>query len=279
MLARTAFMVLLAAGLPAMPLLAQTDSTKQPDDAERKADLESFLVDAKSYEIVMERSPAASLDLVQQPVMNWVGSAFVWTDRGRPEVIGTFWNTRSNRTGQLVRQHAFHSLSERPITAKFEEKLVWNPKSAGLQFRPLDGAEAPSDKAWRRLAQMRELSRDFTVSGFYPRYESPRRTLRLLTQPIFRYASPPRVEDGAIFVYSADVQAIDPDALLILEARPKDGKLRWEYAFARFHYIELTGYHREKEVWKVEDESLLTRQHQFGGGSYRDSIYYSVTRP
>ena len=68
---------------------------------------------------------------------------------------------------------------------------------------------------------MRELSRDFTVSGFYPRYESPRRTLRLLTQPVFRYTSPPQVEDGAIFVYSADVQAIDPDALLILERVPR----------------------------------------------------------
>ena len=117
------------------------------------------------------------------------------------------------------------------------------------------------------------------MTGVYPRYESPRRKLRLLTQPIYRYASPPRVEDGAIFVYSADVVVTDPDALLILEARQHDGQLRWEYAFARFHYIELTGYHRDKEAWKVEDDLGRTRQHRFGTDPGRDNIYYSVARP
>ena len=278
MIKRGVIRVVVALCLWPFPRVAQTTATSQPD-AERKADLDAFLADAQEYAIVLQKEAAVALQLVPQPVMNWNGSAFVWTERGRPEVIGTFWKGRDNRTAQPRWQHAFHSLSEHPVTAQFHGQLVWSPRAAGVRFRPVDAAEAPADRPWRRLVQMRELASDFSVSGLYPRYESPRRTLRLLTQPIFRYASPPTVEDGAIFVYSADVVVTDPDALLILEARHSDSGLRWEFTFARFHYIELTGFYRDKEVWKVEDDFLQSRQHRFGSDPGRDSIYYTVTRP
>src|SRR5436190_11767290 len=108
MVARATCVVLLAIWVPVISLRAQTQV--QPSDAERKADLDAFLADAKTYEITVAASSAAALELVQQPVMNWNGSAFVWTDRGRPEVIATFWKGRNNRTGQPTWQHAFHSL-------------------------------------------------------------------------------------------------------------------------------------------------------------------------
>jgi len=270
--------VIWAMCLVLLPTAAETQQPNPPD-SERKADLDAFLADAQAYAITLRTEPPVDLDLVPQPVMNWNGSAFVWVSNGRPEAIGTFWKGRNNRTGQARWQHAFHSLSEHPITARFDGQLIWSPKEAGLQFRAATGSEPPADKPRQRLAQMRELARDFSVTGIYPRYESPRRTLRLLSQPIYRYASPPAVADGAIFVYSADVVTTDPDALLIVEARPSDGQLRWEYAFARCHYIELTGYYRDKEVWKVEDDSVRARQHQFGADPGRDSVYYSVARP
>src|SRR5262245_12130167 len=250
-----------------------------PSAFERKDDLDAFLADARAYEIKLETEPAVTLQLVPRPVMNWVGSAFVWLDRGRPEVIGTVWKSRGTRTRPAVWKHSFHSLSEHPITARFDGQLVWSPRRAGVTFRPVEGVAAPAETPWRRLAQMRELAHDFSVTGVYPRYESPRRTLRMLSQPVYRYASPERVLDGAIFVYTADIEVIDPDAVLLLEARPHDVGWRWEYAFARFHYVELTGYHREKEVWRVEDEALLMNQNRFGAGPGRDGVYYSVARP
>ena len=278
MIVRGAIGILLAMCLSLSALVAQVPEDSQ-SDAERKADLDAFLHDAQTYEITLQTEPAVRLHLAPQPVMNWNGSAFVWLNRRRPEVVGTFWKSSDKRTGRSRWQHAFHSLSEHPITARFDGQLVWSPRTPGLQFHPVEGAEVPADKPWRRLVHMRELARDFSVTGVYPRYESPRRTLRMLSQPIYRYASPPIAQDGAIFVYSADVVVTDPDALLILEARPHDGTLRWEYAIARFHYVELTGYHRDREVWKVEDDSLLMRQHRFGADPGRDGIYYSVARP
>jgi hypothetical protein len=249
--------------------------------ADRKTNLEAFLKDAQTYAMTLQTAQPGRVELLPQPVMNWNGSAFVWLKDGRPEVIGTFWRSTDRNTGRPRWPHAFHSLSEHPITAHFDERPVWNPKTPGLQFRPVEGTEQPADKSWRRLAQMRALAREFSVAGIYGRLDdTTRRPLRLLTQPVFRYEPPGGiVRDGAIFAYSADVVVTDPDALLILEARQANGQLRWEYAFARFHFVELTGYHRDQQVWKVESSWPETRQHVFGADPDRDNIYYSVTRP
>jgi hypothetical protein len=247
-------------------LTAQTDQRNEVESsADRKANLEAFLKDAQT----------------SQPVMNWNGSAFVWLKDSRPELIGAFWRSTDRNTGLARWPHAFHSLSEHPITARYNGQLVWSPKNPGLHFRPVEGAESPADQSWRRLAQMRALAREFSVAGIYGRLDdTTRRPLRLLTQPIFRYEPPTGVaRDGAIFAFSADVVVTDPDALLVLEARQTDGKLRWEYAFARFHFIELTGFHRNQPVWKVESSWPQTKQHVFGADPDRDNTYYSVTRP
>jgi hypothetical protein len=248
--------------------------------AKRKAALEEFVKDAQTYEITLQAARPIALTLLAQPVLNWDGSAFVWLRDGRPEVIGAFWTNIEPRTGRVRHPHAFHSLSEYPIQAEFESKRIWNPSGPGLKFRPVDGAMEPADKPWRRLVQMRELAREFSVKGTYPRYEEmSARPLRMLTNPIFRYEpTSGDVQDGAIFVCSADVVTIDPDALLVIESRRTDGRFRWEYAFARFHYIELTGYHRESQVWKVENEWPEPRQHAFGDGPGREKVYYSVER-
>jgi hypothetical protein len=261
---------------------AQATQPNEADtSADRKANLEAFLKDAQTYEMTLQTLQPTQLKLLSQPVMNWNGSAFVWLNDGRPEVIGTFWRSTDRRTGLPRWMHAFHSLSEFPIEARFDGRLVWGPKTRGLQFQAADGVEEPADKSWRRLAQMRALAREISVAGIYGHLDdTTRRPLRLLTQPIYRYEPAAGItQDGAIFAYSADVVVTDPDALLVLEARQANGKLRWEFAFARFHFVALTGYHREQQVWKVESSWPETSQHVFGAGPDRDNIYYSVSRP
>jgi hypothetical protein len=266
---------------------AQSDSAggsaiKAESDAaaKRKMALEEFLKDAQIYEITLEAAKPITLKLLPQPVFNWDGSTFVWLYEGQPEVIASFWTNIEPRTGRIRHPHALHSLSEHPIVARFRSKLVWNPQEPGLKFQPIPQAEAPSDKSWRRLVQMRELAQDFSVSGVYGRLDDiSRRKLRLLTQPIYRYE--PTVgatKDGAIFAYTHDVLGTDPDALLVIEARQFEPDLRWEYAFARSHFTELSGYHRDVEVWKVENDWPETKQHVFGDGPGREKVYYSVER-
>lgn len=249
--------------------------------AERKANLEGFLKDAQTYEITLQGPTPRRLELLPKPVMNWDGSAFVWLSEGRPEVIGAFWTSREPRTNRLRHSHAFHSLSEYPLEARFGEHMVWIPKTPGLQFRPIEGAEATADKSWRRLTQMRDLARDFSVKGVYGRLEeTSHRPLRLLSQPIYRY-EPPTGDalDGAIFAFTHDVLGTDPDALVVIEARRANGQVRWEYSFARFHFNELNGFHHDKQTWKVENEWPEPKQRVFGGGPGREKVYYSVERP
>ena len=261
---------------------AQPIEQNQADaGADRKANLEAFLKDAQTYEITMQTPRPSRLELLPQSVMNWHGSAFVWLKDGRPEVIGAFWTSLEPRTDRVRYSHAFHSLSEHPLEARFGPRLVWNPAKPGLRFQPIEGAEAPAATSRQRLTQMRELAREFAVTGTYGRLaDTTRRQLRLLTQPIIRYEpTAGTAQDGAIFAYTNDVLGVDPDALLVLEARTVDRKLLWEYSFARFHFTELTGYHREKQVWKVENEWPEPKQHVFGAGPGRDKVYYSVERP
>jgi hypothetical protein len=248
---------------------------------DRKASLDAFLKDAQTYEMTSLAPAPVRLELLPKPVMNWDGSAFVWLKDGRPEIIGAFWTSLEPRTNRVRHPHAFHSLSEYPLEARFGRHLVWNPKKPGLQFRPIEGAEAPDEKSWRRLTQMRELAREFSVTGVYGRLEdTSRRQLRLLSQPIFRYEpNIGDVQDGAIFAFTHDFIGTDPDALVVIEARNTNGKSRWEYSFARFHFTELTGYHREKQVWKVENEWPEPKQQIFGAGPGREKIYYTVERP
>jgi hypothetical protein len=277
----TVIIVLIASTAAAQTELP-TDSAKDQADAaaNRQNRFEGFRRDAQTYRMTLVSAKPIELQLLPQSVLNWDGSVFVWLRDGRPEVIGAFWTNLEPRTGRVRYPHALHSLSEYPIKAEFDAKLIWNPSTSGLKFRRVEGAPEPADKSWRRLAQMRELSREFSVKGVYPRYqEITARPLRLFTNPIYRYEpASGGVQDGAIFVYSADVVTTDPDALLVLESHLSNGKFSWQYAFARFHFNEWGGDHRDIQVWKVENDWAETKQHLFGDGPGREKVYYSVER-
>ena len=254
---------------------AKESGPPMPAAVERKRQLEEFARDAAKYEMTLETSKPKRLELHAQPVLNWDGSAFVWLKDGRPEVIGAFWTRMNPRSGALEYGHAFHSLSESPIAAKFDSQLVWSPKEPGLQFKPVEGAEPADPESRPRSVQLRSLAREFSAI----QWKGGRSQLRMLTQPVFRYEpTAGATKDGAIFAFTNTEFGTDPDALLLLEAREFDGKLRWEYAFARFHYVELSGNHRGKEVWRVNDTWNQRKQHVFGAGPGRDSVYYSVLR-
>jgi hypothetical protein len=259
-------------------LLAWGQAARDPAAEEnRQRRLEEFAADAAKYEITQGTVRTTRLKLAPQPVLNWDGSAFVWLRDGRPEAIGALWKTVNARSGRTEYGHAFHSLSDEPIAAMFAGQVVWSPQKPGIELRPVQGAAAAADDARRRLVEVRTLAREFTAVLWKG---GARSQLRMLTQPIYRYeptAGP--TKDGAIFAYTNTEFGTDPDALLVLEARQAGGKLRWEYAFARFHYAEMSGHHREQEVWRVEDTWPQRKLHVFGADPGRDAVYYSVLKP
>ena len=250
--------------------------------AERKAALEAVLNDAKSYEIVLEGNGSSRLELLPRSILNWSsaerndenGGVFVWMKDGRPEAIGAIWSLYRKATDQVVWRHGLQSLSEQPLTARFESQTIWAPRKPGVEFKPAGNAEDPSDDPQRRLVQMRNLAREFTVE--IDEQSGVTSQLRLLTQPILRYQPTAGVaKDGAIFALNAGT---DPDALLVLEARESGGRLRWEYAFGRLHFVALRAFLDGKEVWSVSRDQE-NRKHVFGSEPGRDKIYYSVVRP
>ena len=69
------------------------------------------------------------------------------------------------------------------------------------------------------------------------------------------------------------------EALLLLEAREADGKTRWEFAFARFHFVTLTAWHNDQQVWHVEPDRDMQRTVFGNDPQQRGKIYYSVAKP
>jgi len=260
------------------PPLAQSES---PATGAPKAALEEFLADAKTYRMALGGPPGKDLEFSAQPLLHWGnparrgedGAVFVWLKDGRPEVIGSVFEYTLRE--QRVRKHALHSLSDRPIIASFNNVEIWSPKGAGVKFAAVPDAEPPADNPRRRLTQMRELARKFSVELIDLR--EGKSELRLMSQPLIRYepkAGP--TQDGAIFAFAVGT---DPEALLLLEARKADETTRWEYAFARFHFVTLTAQHNGKQVWQVESDRDMSRAVFGRDDPQREKVYYSVVKP
>jgi hypothetical protein len=259
---------------------APSADAAQPGSTARDEALATFQKEAARY-VLTPQGSEGKLEFVAEPVLNWGnparnnedGAVFVWLRGGRPAAIGSIFTYLHGPTGRVVTKHAFHSLSDQPLTATYENQLVWSPQAAGLRFAALE-AEAPADSSRRRLVQMRALAREFSATMIDLKGETTE--LRLLSQPIYRYEPKKgEVKDGAIFAFAVGT---DPEALLIIEARAKGDDLHWEYAFARFHFVELVASYQGKEVWRAEAEPDMARA-KFGDAAFRNDIYLSVARP
>lgn len=248
--------------------------------AETSKAVDAFKAEAAEYVVRLE-GRSDKLVLEKEPVLRWDnpartgedGALFVWTLGGRPEMIGTIFTYRLN--DKINRKHEYHSLATGQLTAEFRGKEVWAPKTAGVKFELLPGAPAPAATARQRLTQMKALARQFSASMKDQNGESYQ--LRLLTQPLFRYESEgQQVLDGALFSFTLGT---DPEAILLLEARAANEGHQWEFAFARFHYIELKAFHKDREVWRADALAGVDNL-DIGSPKYRDGAYatYHVER-
>jgi hypothetical protein len=224
--------------------------------------LQVYLGEVRQYTMNRGSGGREALELREKPVYVWTnplraggqdGAVFVWTCRGRAEVIGTIFSNPA--TGTRGIQHEFHSLaptslevSRRPPAGSTGE--TWSPKGEGITLAPVPGAEAPADTPARRLNQMRSLARAF--SGTTEDKDGNRWELRMLPQPFYRYESTvPAVVDGAVFAFVTSA-GTDPEALLVLEARKEPGAAgpTWQFAAARFTDLSL--------VMKYQGKSAFT---------------------
>jgi hypothetical protein len=253
--------------LAQMPVLGEVESTEilYPYYARQAA----------AYELFLDEDRHQRLELQGQPVLSWtnadnfLGSVFVWTFRGRPEVIGCI-GSQQKAGGACGVFHELHSLSPTALQpARFGDgKRVWKTAKGGIELRDLPGAAAPLTTESRRLTQMRNLAREF--SGWMLQ-DGDTTELRLLPQPIYRYQSPPQgVLDGAIFALVW--KGTDPEVLLLLEDREVGGQQRWQYALARFNWHELWVRRNDQEVWRVAMSGLQNNSGYISGGAAKTSL-------
>jgi hypothetical protein len=219
--------------------------------------LEELKRAAESYRIVLESDPARSAEFRPEPILRWTnplrktddGAVFLWIERGRPEAIASFYRYRAPEDGLLHEDHEFQSLATTGLSATRNGRVAWSPRTAGVTLAPIPGAPDPAATAPERLRQMRALARDF--HAFFDLAEN-QSELRLLTHPLYRYEiNRPDLIDGALFAF---VQTTDPEVLLLLEARPINGKAAWHYAFARMSMVNLRARHKDQSVWRVDWE-------------------------
>ncbi len=243
-------------------LLADEPATPKTDplDSAEKRNIEAAMVTtrtaAKKYVFDVRGADQPAV-LREQPILRWsnpergqiYGNVFLWTDRGRPAIVGSLFQWFSPFTHM---SHEFHSLSVGEIAGEYDSREVWQSTQSGVVFAPVPDAPAVAATSAGRLTQMRQIARQFTARSVDR--EGSKQDLRPLTQPVYRYEldqDSTEPSDGALFVF---VQGTDPEVWLMLEARKSADRPvpQWQFAVARMNSIEISVEHNGRPAWHCD---------------------------
>lgn len=266
----------------ALAALGQDAAPALKDARSRGERLQSLHAgEAASYAIYRDAAKTQRLELRREPVYRWSnptrsggqeGDVFLWTYRGRPEVIASIFS--HPREGRRERRlcHELHSLSEAVLVVDRDSPNRWEPKAPGVELKPIPGAPEPPGSPAARSVQIRALARDFSgrsLSDTLVPWD-----LRLLPKPLHRYESTdPEVIDGAVFALVSSA-GTDPEIILVLEARKTPEGPRWVFGAARFSDMSLWLKHKDREVWSSirGPENTFTNDAQHRFRFYQDRV-------
>jgi hypothetical protein len=242
---------------------AAAEDTPTPTDGERALREKWQAVYLETAQSLEMRCGETKLTLHDKPILFYTspvrtndqhGSMFLWTDQGRPAVIGSIWSAL-NRNDPALRNltHEFHSLSERSdVQAARGGSLPgrnlaqWSAGEPGIAWQPLAGSPAPASSRAGRLSQMRAAARRLTAS--ITAVEAGE--LRLMSQPLYRYPEKtPEVADGALFVFAL---ATDPELIVLIEQQENAASAATRVAFARFGNLPMSVKNEERELWSCD---------------------------
>ncbi len=229
--------------------------------------LELHTADAASYSIFRDVHRTQKLTLKREPLYRWtnptrsngqVGEVYVWTYRGRPEVIGSIFSHPTSESRRTV-CHELQSLSLAVLVVDRAAAEQWVPQAPGVDLKPVESAPKPAGNPALRLAQIRALAREFT--GRSLSNQGKAWELRLLPRPLYRYESTdPDVLDGALFALVSSA-GTDPELILVLEARVGQSGPQWLFGAARFSDMSLWLSHKNHEVWSAIRSDENTQNH------------------
>ena len=236
--------------------LGQQEADPPPAPAGRQEQLALFKQQVAELSLYGGPDATGPLPLHPEPVLRYTnaerdigsldGATFLWLEGPRP-IAAVSYSIRRLRN-EVYRECT--SLSPSPLVCRTGEAPLWSPKTGGLLAQRLAGAPAPAAGKVQRLTQMRGLARRF-AAGCYHRQTDQKTQLRLLPQPLFRFADEKEeVIDGGLFAF---VVSNDPELFLLLEAKrgAQEGEDYWRYSLARMSSQELAVRLDDKEIWSV----------------------------
>lgn len=236
--------------------------TAPPTDDKQLVDawLKVSLRHAKDYVIQPADAPNEKFTMLPQAVFRHsqpvrgddIGAVYLWVDHNkRPAALGTTfaWTIEGDRRAVV---HEFHSLADQPLSVQWRGHSRWKPRTPGLEWKLVPSAPAVDKSAGGRQRQMREISRRFAAESVDHKGKSWE--LRLLSKPIhqFEVDPPTDVLSGSLNIFC---QGTDPELILAVEARQRDGVLVWHYAAASFTDYALKLRLDDKEVWTSPEYS------------------------
>jgi hypothetical protein len=266
MIRRASLVAMGCACLASLPLVGSDARSllqrpKDPGALHREADAAAWLHrlfrrEMSAYEFFLDAGRQHKLVMQPEPVLtfpaklvDYAGQIYVWTDRGRPSVVGCVFAGQVENTDRFRLFHEFHSLSLTPM-AEVGGATGWQPEEAGIKFEPVPDMAEPGEKKDRRFTEMRAIVHRFDSAMIWGNMKVD---LPLLTRPLYRYEVPdndPALVDGAVFAYGhKEIQ--DPEVLLIVEAQRTKDRVRWNYAVARLTDREAWVRYKGKEVWRA----------------------------
>ena len=138
-------------------------ASQQAARSKRERLLEIYTKDAAGYTIYRDASRKEKVELQREPVYVWTnpvreggqdGVVFVWTCRGRAEVLGSILLVPGDGAAQAVPRISFAVA----VGARREPPgpHTWTPEAPGIELTPIADAPAPARSAPQRLAQMRD---------------------------------------------------------------------------------------------------------------------------
>jgi hypothetical protein len=236
--------------------VCQAEAAQSPPEKNAKAARlhALYLADAAEYRLYRDAEKHKMLQLRRQPIYAWTnptrdggqtGDVFVWTDRGRPEAVGSIFS--HPMAGQRRVVHEFHSLAPVVLYPEGTARLRWQPKS-GAVIKPVPGAPKPADSAVQRRLQMKSLAREFSAYSVTPA-DGARWELRLQTAPLCQYdEAGPEVLGGALWAF-VTTAGTDPEVMLLLEVRKTEEGWQWVFTPVRFSDFSLYLLHKGNQVW------------------------------
>ena len=176
---------------------------------------------------------------------NEAGTLWAWSNGGRPIAMMELYRATGDDQPWV---HALTMTSPQLIRMTSKTGATWTPKKSDFEPRELPGDIAVGDKQVLRLRQMKEQARRFAAHEFWDPNNS-RFELRLLTQPVHRYADAAnKLIDGAVFVFA---HGTNPEVLLFIEAVGSDAvSAKWQYACFRLGSAELHVELDNHKVWQ-----------------------------